>query len=66
MIRTVRRRAGQPATTDGPFVEAKELLGEVTIVEVPAWDEAIAMAGEWPSLLQGAGAGVQVEGVTKH
>lgn len=66
VIRTVRRRAGQPVTTDGPFVEAKELLGGVIIVEVPGWDEAIAMAGEWPSLLQGPGAGVQVEAVTEH
>jgi hypothetical protein len=66
VIRTVRRRAGQPVTTDGPFVEAKELLGGVIIVEVPGWDDAIAMAGEWPSLLQGPGAGVQVEAVTEH
>jgi hypothetical protein len=53
-------------TTDGPFVEAKELLGGVIIVEVPGWDDAIAMAGEWPSLLQGPGAGVQIEAVTEH
>jgi len=66
VIRSVRRRAGQSVTTDGPFVEAKELLGGVIIVEVPGWDEAIAMAEEWPSLLQGPGAGVQVEAVTEH
>jgi hypothetical protein len=66
VIRTVRRRAGQPLTTDGPFVEGKELLGGVILVDVPGWDEAMAMAEEWPSLLQGPGAGVQVEAVTEH
>jgi hypothetical protein len=66
VIRSVRRRAGQPVTTDGPFIEAKELLGGVIIVEVATMDEAMAMAAEWPSLLQGPGAGVQVEAVTEH
>ena len=66
VIRSVRRRAGQPVTTDGPFVEAKELLGGVIMIDVPGWDEAMAMASEWPSLLQGPGAGVQVEAVTEH
>lgn len=36
------------------------------MIDVPGWDEAMAMASEWPSLLQGAGAGVQVEAVTEH
>ena len=66
VIRTVRRRAGQPVTTDGPFVETKEILGGLIIVEVDGWDEATAMAEEWPSLEQGPGAGVQVEAVIDH
>lgn len=66
VIRTVRRRSGQPVTMDGPFIEGKELLGGVIIIEVDGWEEAIRMAGEWPSLLQGPGAGVQVEAVTDH
>lgn len=66
VIRTIRRRAGQPVTTDGPFIEAKELLGGVIIVEVDTIDEAPAMAAEWPSLLQGPGAGVQLEAVAEH
>ena len=66
VIRTIRRRAGQPVTTDGPFIEGKELLGGVIIVEVDGWGEATAMAAEWPSLLQGPGAAVQVEAVTEH
>jgi len=66
VIRTVRRRAGQPVTTDGPFIETKEILGGVIIVEVDGWEQATAMAEEWPSLNQGPGAGVQVEAVIDH
>jgi hypothetical protein len=36
--------------TDGPFVEAKEFLGGFVILEADTWDEAVAMASEWPSL----------------
>lgn len=64
--RTVRRRQGQPVITDGPFVEGKELLGGLIIVEAGSIEEATAMAAEWPSLDQGPGAGVQVEAVTEH
>lgn len=66
VIRTVRRRGGQPVTIDGPFIETKEILGGVIIVEVDGWDDATAMAAEWPSLNQGPGAGVQVEAVVEH
>lgn len=66
VTRTIRRRAGQPLTTDGPFVETKEILGGLIIVEVDGWEQATAMAEEWPSLNQGPGAAVQVEAVTEH
>jgi len=66
VVRTVRRRGDQPVVTDGPYVEGKELLGGVIIVEADSMDEACAMAAEWPSLRQGPGAAVQVEAVTDH
>jgi hypothetical protein len=66
VMRTVRRRRGEPVITDGPFVEAKEMLGGLIIVEVDTIEEATAMAAEWPSLNQGPGAGVQVEAVAEH
>ena len=66
VVRTVRVRRGDPVVTDGPFVEGKELLGGLIIVEVDTMDEATAMATEWPSLNQGPGAGVQVEAVAEH
>jgi hypothetical protein len=39
----VRRRDGQVTVTDGPFTEAKELIGGFALVEVKSKDEAI----EW-------------------
>lgn len=48
--RTVRRRAGEPLITDGPFTESKEIVGGFVVLEVEDWDEAQGIALEWPSL----------------
>ena len=40
----VRTRDGEPALTDGPFVEGKEHLGGFWIVDVADLDEALAIA----------------------
>ena len=44
-------RFGEPSnavTTDGPFMEAREVIGGFWIVDVEDLDEALAMAKEWP------------------
>ena len=41
---TVRFEGGKTMLTDGPFVESKEYLGGLIMVEAPNLDEAIAMA----------------------
>jgi hypothetical protein len=48
--RTVRRRAGEPLITDGPFTESKEIVGGFVILDGIDWEEAQALALEWPSL----------------
>jgi hypothetical protein len=48
--RTLRRRRGVLSTTDGPFIETKELLGGVLVLEADDLAAALAMAGEWPAL----------------
>ena len=48
--RTIRRRRGLLSTTDGPFVETKELLGGYIELEVEDLEAALAMAAEWPAL----------------
>ncbi len=44
-------RFGDPKsaiTTDGPFVETREVIGGFWIVDVEDLDEALQMAKEWP------------------
>ena len=42
-------RDGVATVTDGPFVEAKEMVGGYAIIEVPDLDAAIALARTWPA-----------------
>jgi hypothetical protein len=51
---TVRVRAGQTLTTDGPFAETKEALGGLYIVEAADLDEAIAYAAMIPGAQRGS------------
>jgi hypothetical protein len=47
---TVRRDdAGNVTVTDGPFVEAKEMVGGYAIIDVADLDEAIELVSGWPS-----------------
>jgi hypothetical protein len=46
---TVRIKNGKAIVTDGPFIEAKEIIGGFAIVEVKDLDEALAMAKAWPA-----------------
>ncbi len=48
--RTIRRLRHGRTTTDGPFIETKELLGGFIVVEADSLDAAVAMAAEWPAL----------------
>jgi len=41
---------GRPAITDGPFTEAKEVVGGFYLLEAPDLDAAIAMAQQFPEL----------------
>lgn len=45
---TVDLRGDRPMVKDGPFMEAKELVGGYTEVEVSDLDEALEMARSWP------------------
>ena len=41
--------SGEPVVTDGPFIEAKEVLGGYWMIEVKSRDEAIAWAKRCPA-----------------
>jgi hypothetical protein len=42
--------SGEVVVVDGPFTEAKEVVGGFTVIDVPDMDAAIAMTKTWPSL----------------
>lgn len=47
--KTVRVRAGKPHVTDGPYAEAKEVVGGIYLLEANDMDEAVALAARIPS-----------------
>jgi hypothetical protein len=46
--RSVRIRGGKTSVLDGPFAEAKEMLGGFNLVEAEDIDEAVRMAEQLP------------------
>ncbi len=57
---TVRFNSGKAMVTDGPFIEAKEVIGGFAVVDVADLDEALEMAKSWP------GGDVEVRPVVEH
>jgi hypothetical protein len=49
MATTVRVGDGETLTTDGPFVETKEVLGGFYLVDVPNLDDALEFASKVPA-----------------
>ena len=62
---TVKSRGGEPVVVDGPFSEAKEVVGGFTVIDVPDLDAALAMARTWPPL-KFPGVSVEVRPVVDH
>lgn len=47
---TVKYGGEAPVVADGPFSEAKEVIGGFSVIDVPDLDAAIAIAKSWPAL----------------
>lgn len=47
--RRVKFSGGKPKIIDGPFTEAKELVGGYSIIEVPSMQAAIEWVKGWPT-----------------
>lgn len=47
---TVKHGGDAPVVADGPFSEAKEVIGGFSVIDVPDLDAAIAVAKTWPAL----------------
>lgn len=56
----VVRESGRPKVLDGPFVESKEVLGGVIVLEAQDLETALQIAATWPSLELYPGARVEV------
>ena len=56
---------GQPEVVDGPFNEAKEVIGGFSIIDVPDLDAAIEVAKTWPSLVF-PGVAVEIRPIVDH
>src|SRR3954466_226766 len=56
---TVKYGKDGPVVVDGPFNEAKEVVGGFTILDVTDMDQAIAVTRSWPLLAQ-PGASVEI------
>jgi hypothetical protein len=46
---TVRLNGGEPVTTDGPYIEGKEVVSGFLEIEVADLDEALRMVKTWPA-----------------
>jgi len=47
---TVKYGPDGPVVVDGPFSEAKEVVGGFSVLDVPDLDAAIALVKTWPSM----------------
>ena len=45
---TVSARDGQMSTTDGPFIEAREMIGGLVVIEARDLNEAVRIAAAMP------------------
>jgi hypothetical protein len=48
MAKTVRVRDGVPAVTDGPYLEAKEFVSSLFLLDVESEQRALEIAAEYP------------------
>ncbi len=60
-VTTIRPRNGKPVTTDGPFVETKEQVGGLFIIEARDLNDAIRVASMHPAARLGEHVGWAIE-----
>jgi hypothetical protein len=63
LAKSVRRRNGELAVTDGPFAEVKEQLGGFYVIEAAGIDEAIEWAARIPTVDVGT---IEVRPIVEH
>jgi hypothetical protein len=58
---SLRPRGGKPQITDGPYTEAKEMVGGLFIIEAATRDEALRLASMHPAATLGEEGGWGIE-----
>ncbi|MDH5830805.1 YciI family protein [Luteimonas sp. M1R5S18] len=58
---TLRPRAGKVQVSDGPYTEARELVGGLFVIEAESHDEAVHLASMHPAATLGEEGGWAVE-----
>jgi hypothetical protein len=58
---SIRPRGGRPVTTDGPYVETKEQVGGLVIIEARDLNEAVRIASLHPAAHLGENLGWGIE-----
>lgn len=58
---SLRLRGGRPQITDGPYAEAKEMVGGMFIIEADNRDEALRLAAMHPAATLGEAGGWGIE-----
>ena len=51
--RSIRKSGGRVVVTDGPYTEAKEVIGGYFMINAENYDEALELAGECPHVEYG-------------
>jgi len=59
--RTLRPHGGKTQVSDGPYAEAKEVVGGLFIIEADSRDEALRIASMHPAAMLGEACGWTVE-----
>jgi hypothetical protein len=59
--RTLRPRSGDAHVTDGPYIESKEVVGGLFIIEADSQEEALRIASMHPAATLGEAGGWAVE-----
>ncbi len=62
---TVRHGSEGPVVADGPFSEAREVIGGFQVIDVPDLDAAIAIVKTWP-LLELPGVAVEIRPIVTY
>jgi len=59
--KSMRLKGGKLTVTDGPFTEAKEVVGGIVIIEADSYEEAIRIASLHPAARMGEELGWGIE-----